>query len=40
MDILRHSSMPDPINLLQIRLAKGEITPGQYRAGLKMLHGT
>ena len=29
----------DPIKLLQMRLAKGEITPEQYQASLKMLLG-
>ena len=29
----------DPVKLLQIRLAKGEITPEQYQASLKMLQG-
>jgi uncharacterized membrane protein len=29
----------DPVKLLQVRLAKGEITPEQYQASLKMLQG-
>jgi hypothetical protein len=29
----------DPVKLLQMRLAKGEITPEQYQASLKMLQG-
>ena len=27
----------DPVKLLQVRLAKGEITPEQYQASLKVL---
>jgi uncharacterized membrane protein len=30
----------DPIKLLQVRLAKGEITPEQYQASLKVLQGS
>jgi hypothetical protein len=29
----------DPVKLLQVRLAKGEITPEQYQASLKVLQG-
>ena len=29
----------DPIKILQVRLAKGEITPEQYQASLKVLQG-
>jgi len=29
----------DPVKLLQVRLAKGEITPEQYQASLKTLQG-
>jgi hypothetical protein len=29
----------DPVKVLQVRLAKGEITPEQYQASLKMLQG-
>jgi hypothetical protein len=29
----------DPVKLLQVRLAKGEITPEQYQASLKILQG-
>jgi uncharacterized membrane protein len=29
----------DPVKLLQVRLAKGEITPEQYQASLRMLQG-
>lgn len=30
----------DPVKLLQVRLAKGEITPEQYQASLKVLQGS
>jgi uncharacterized membrane protein len=30
----------DPVKLLQVRLAKGEITPEQYQASLKVLKST
>jgi uncharacterized membrane protein len=29
----------DPVKVLQVRLAKGEITPEQYQASLKVLQG-
>jgi uncharacterized membrane protein len=30
----------DPVKMLQVRLAKGEITPEQYQASLKVLQGS
>jgi uncharacterized membrane protein len=30
----------DPVKLLQVRLAKGEITPEQYQASLNVLKST
>lgn len=30
----------DPIKMLQVRLAKGEITPEQYQASLKVLQSS
>ena len=30
----------DPVKILQGRLAKGEITPEQYQASLKVLQGS
>jgi uncharacterized membrane protein len=30
----------DPIKLLQVRLAKGEIIPEQYQASLNVLQGS
>jgi hypothetical protein len=37
-DILQLTQQPeDPVKLLQVRLAKGEITPEQYQASLKVL---
>lgn len=35
---LQHSD--DPVKLLQVRLAKGEITPEQYKASLDVLKST
>ena len=43
MDIQDSETQPhqseDPVKVLQVRLSKGEITPEQYQASLKVLQG-